>query len=171
MAVGIVGPDRDHGEGRVRGGVQGRLEVGAAVMGHFQHVDPQPRVLGEQVLLLLLRGVAQEEHRAATNFHADHERGVVGVRLTAGLRRSRSKNLHARRTNVEHSSGRRGEGRDAPWIQGTVDDAVAEGRLLQRAGQHVAHLSTGHHPGRATHMVEVEVGQHEQGYRGDTERT
>jgi hypothetical protein len=67
MAVIVVQPDGNDCDLRVRGLQEPRVGIGAAVMGHLQHVGADVGARVEHGLLLLDLGVAGQEYAHAAN--------------------------------------------------------------------------------------------------------
>lgn len=171
MAVVVVRADADDGDLGVHGGEELRREVGRPVVGHLQHVGPDVRPGGEQILLGLDLGVTGQQDPDAADLGPQDQRRVVRVRMGVVVRPARSQDVQVHGADVQVGARRRAEDRESQLGRHPVDDHRPRVRGVEWPGEQPPDPPAAHQPGQAADVIEVEVGQHEQRHLVDVQTT
>lgn len=161
MAVGVVRPDRHHRDPRAGRGEEAGIGVGAAVVGHLEHVGGQVGARGQPAFGVRPQVTGEQQPEAPLG--DPHDQGqVVGLGADHG----------SRRVGREHLDGRGPDGapvagdQDGPLGTGAADQRperrgpVVGGR--QRPGGHRPDLAAAERPGQAADVVGVQVREQHQ---------
>lgn len=169
MSVVVARSDRDQRHPSLGRGKKRRPLIGAAVVGHLQHVGREVDTSPQHITLRLVLDVPGRQYRTWADGDPRDDGGVVGIRPGAEVACHRPEDVDPRgvdhpdlpRSEREHSYP--GSGRDPADLGGHV---VGRRIGTRRDG---AHRPTVQHAGQAPNMVGVQMREHEHGYGRDTE--
>jgi hypothetical protein len=159
MPVVVVRADRDQGHAGAGGRQEVRIDVGASVVRHLEHVGVQVGAAGEDARLGLRAEVAGEQHPDAVDGDPGDDGQVVGRRPRGGQRRRRGQHVQGRGTDdpalprqqrLAAGTGPAGHPVHPP------DPVVGRG---QRPGRDHVDRPSGQRAGQSSGVVGVEVGQ------------
>lgn len=169
VAVEIVRAHRHDRDLCLNRGVQIRVEVGTAVMGHLQHVRAQVHPTVQQGLLRLGGRIAQEQDRAAADRGPHDHGGIVRVGLAVDVDDVGGEHGQLDGTGAHHLADRGDLRGDAEWTQRIVEGDPSRRRRLQRPGQRQPHPPAPNHTGDAADVILVKVGLQVDRHPGDPE--
>jgi hypothetical protein len=169
VAVVVVPSHADDRDRRVRGGHVVGVEVRRPVVRHLQHVGPQVGTRIDDRALRLDLGVAGQQQPHALDLGPQHERRVVGVGAGAVEGAHRSEDFQRHPADLQLRPDRRGLHRQTRLRRDGVHDRRADLRVVQRPREQSADCAPAHHPGQPADVIDVEMGQDEQGDPIDAE--
>jgi hypothetical protein len=170
MAVGIARAERGDGYPGVHGSEKGRVLVRRSVVRDLQHLSSQGRFRVEQVLLGDGLDVAGQQRGEAGEAHAQHDRGIVRIRLGAvvgllGCQHGPAQAPHGTLLTVADATDRH-PGRRRP----TPNPRYLLGGLGERPDLDRRNAAVAQHARQALDVVGMKVGQHDERHAPHVQR-
>jgi hypothetical protein len=159
VAVRVVGAHGHQGHPGARRGEELRIGVGAAVVGHLEHVGGQVDAVPDEAVLRLCTEVTGQEHPEAPDRHPDDQGQIVRFRTRHRPPGARRQHIHLDRTDAHPVAGlehRSGAGR---LPQDGVEGRGAVVVRRQRTGRDEIDVPAGERAGQAAHVVGVQMAE------------